>query len=31
MGEMGIEGISRLRKRIFTTVSDPEPCEHRTW
>ena len=24
MGELGIEGISRLRKRIFTTVSDPD-------
>jgi putative transposase len=24
MGELGIEGISRLRKRIITTVSDPD-------
>ena len=24
MGELGIEGISRRRKRVFTTVSDPD-------
>ena len=24
MGEMGIEGVSRRRKKVFTTVSDPD-------
>ena len=31
MREMGIEGVSRRRKKVFSTVSDPTPHGHRIW
>jgi putative transposase len=31
MRELGIEGVSRLRKKVFTTRSEPDACGRRTW
>ncbi len=29
MRAMAIEGISRKRRKVFTTIADPGQCEHR--
>lgn len=31
MRELGIEGVSRMRKKVFTTIADPDALRVRIW